>query len=160
LQVENTLFRVSRAPFETLSPVFSDIFLQPRGANPMSILREEGSSDDHPVVLQGYKKDDFEALLAVINPSYALINKSVGLTAKQWVGVLRLASAWKMDTVRKYSIKKLSKLDLTPYEKITWAQKFRVSEWLTEGVKSIVESDSVPPLEELSLVGWETATRI
>ena len=41
------------------------MFLLPSGPTP-----SEGRDKDHPIVLEGYKKDDFACLLKVMYPTY------------------------------------------------------------------------------------------
>jgi hypothetical protein len=48
------------------SEVFADMFLLPSGP----ATRCEGQDRDHPIVLEGYKKDDFASLLKVMYPTY------------------------------------------------------------------------------------------
>ena len=48
------------------SEVFADMFLLPSGpATPC-----EGQDRDHPIVLEGYKKDEIACLLKVMYPTY------------------------------------------------------------------------------------------
>ncbi|KAH7338079.1 hypothetical protein B0J17DRAFT_410303 [Rhizoctonia solani] len=62
IQVEDTLFNVHK--YQLLkSETFSDMFKVPKakGDEP-----EEGSSPEHPIVMEGVKADDFVALLKVL----------------------------------------------------------------------------------------------
>ena len=63
-QVENTLFRVPQCEFEQSSEVFADMFLLPSGA----VENTEGKDREHPIVLEGYTKDEFSCLLRVMFP--------------------------------------------------------------------------------------------
>jgi hypothetical protein len=65
-QVEDTLFSVPRCEFEQSSEVFADMFLLPSG--PSASI--EGQVKEHPIKLEGYKKDDFTCLLKVMYPTY------------------------------------------------------------------------------------------
>jgi hypothetical protein len=67
-QVEDILFSVPRCEFEQSSEVFADMFLLPSG--PSASI--EGQDKEHPIVLEGYKKDDFACLLKVMYPTYVL----------------------------------------------------------------------------------------
>jgi hypothetical protein len=62
-QVENRLFKVYRHYFMK-SDVFQTTFNLPKPEGDEG----EGHGDEHPFVLHGIKKDDFEALLKVIYP--------------------------------------------------------------------------------------------
>jgi len=67
-QVEDTLFSVPRGEFEQSSEVFADMFLLPSGPS----AGIEGQVKEHPIILEGYKKDDFACLLKVMYPTYVL----------------------------------------------------------------------------------------
>ena len=60
-QVEDTLFNVHRYFLKRESPVFQGMFS-------LSPDSPEGSSDEHPITLQGTKSLDFECLLACLYP--------------------------------------------------------------------------------------------
>ena len=59
IQVEGTIFEVTRNRLTEYSEVFADMFLMPR---------PEGSQED-PIFLEGYKAADFAALIKVLYPS-------------------------------------------------------------------------------------------
>jgi len=118
-QVEDTLFSVPRCEFEQSSEVFADMFLLPSG--PSASI--EGQVKEHPIILEGYKKDDFACLLKVMYPTYvlsllmlllycglpwgvyrarSLISGSkidLVLTKEEWVSVLKLSTIWNMKKV-------------------------------------------------------------
>jgi hypothetical protein len=62
------LFRVPRCEFEESSEIFANMLLMPSGA----VDRTEGQDNEHPIVLKGYKKDEFSSLLRVMYPRYCL----------------------------------------------------------------------------------------
>ena len=63
VQVEDKLFCVPRCGFVQSSEVFADMFLLPsRPGN------TEGQNKEHPIILEGYKKDEFSSLLKVMYP--------------------------------------------------------------------------------------------
>jgi hypothetical protein len=81
----------------------------------------EGGDPEHPIVLEGYKKDEFSCLLKVMYPSYVLkifiqpdfthlwarragslisgTTLDLCLGKKEWVSVLKLATIWNMEKV-------------------------------------------------------------
>ena len=69
VQVEDKLFSVPRCEFVNSSEVFADMFALPSG--PMA--PKEGQDKEHPIVLEGYKKDEFTSLLKVMYPTYVII---------------------------------------------------------------------------------------
>lgn len=62
-QVEETLFNVHRYFLKRESPVFRDMFTFTPDSD-----GHEGSSNEHPVVLEGTKSLDFACLLACLYP--------------------------------------------------------------------------------------------
>ena len=69
VQVEDRLFCVPRFGFVQSSEVFADMFLLPSGPEATT----EGQDREHPIVLEGYKKDEFSCLLKVMYPTYVVI---------------------------------------------------------------------------------------
>ena len=69
IQVEDKLFCVPRSEFMQSSEVFADMFLLPSGP----AAHKEGQDREHPIVLEGYKKDEFNSLLKVMYPRYGVI---------------------------------------------------------------------------------------
>ena len=62
-QVEDQLYSVTRQAFVEASPVFRDMYLVGDSGS------GEGATEDQPIVLEGYKACDFEALLTVLYPT-------------------------------------------------------------------------------------------
>ncbi|KAI0732483.1 hypothetical protein C8Q72DRAFT_817125 [Fomitopsis betulina] len=65
LLVEDTLYKVFRSTFTRHSSLWRDLYGMPHPtAMPM-----DGSDDEHPLVLHGVYKHEFERLLWIIYPS-------------------------------------------------------------------------------------------
>ena len=95
------------------------MFLLPSGPTTCS----EGQDGDHPIVLEGYKKDEFTSLLKVMYPRYVHVmfiyidpffyrwtfnrasslisgtNIELDLQKEEWVSVLKLSTIWNMTKV-------------------------------------------------------------
>jgi len=160
-KVEDELFCVPRSEFVQSSEVFADMFLLPSGPAGHS----EGQDRDHPIVLEGYKKDEFMCLLKVMYPTAGSLisgpKLDLYLEKEEWVSVLKLSTIWNMTKIRNYAIHRLSTdVVLSPVEKILLARSHRVAAWLEEGVTSLASVDSSSTLEDLATLGWETAARI
>ncbi|KAF8967758.1 hypothetical protein BDZ97DRAFT_1916695 [Flammula alnicola] len=160
-KVEDKLFCVPRCEFEQSSEVFADMFLLPSGP----AVNSEGQDKEHPIVLQGYKKDEFACLLKVMYPTArSLISGTkldLCLKKEEWVSVLKLSTIWNMKEIREYAIHRLSTdVVLPPIEKIQLARANKVARWLDEGVTGLVGGDHRLTLEELATLGWETAALI
>ncbi|KAF6750655.1 hypothetical protein DFP72DRAFT_774324, partial [Ephemerocybe angulata] len=160
-KVENSLFKVPRGQFIAQSEVFAGMFLVPR---PVGDEHEsaEGGSDANPIVLEGYKADDFKALLKVLYPSYvsSMVTEREDPTKYELESVLKLSTIWEMNKIRSYAIKQLSiESVLSPAERVTLAREHRVSKWFFQGVTSLVKDAlSLDDLE--ASVGIRTAYRI
>ena len=76
MEVEGTLFRVPRHPFEQESEVFRDMFRLPIPKDSVP----DGCNDSRPLRLDGILKKDFRPLLRVMFPTYAFIIATYGLT--------------------------------------------------------------------------------
>ena len=96
----------------------------------------EGQDRDHPVVLEGYKKDDFACLLKVMYPTYVHVifiyihffftfdragslisgtNLELHLKKEEWVSVLKLSTIWNMTKVSRKQSLRLDRLTLNIY---------------------------------------------
>ncbi|KAF5341244.1 hypothetical protein D9611_006149 [Ephemerocybe angulata] len=161
-KVENSLFKVPRDQFIAQSEVFAGMFLVPRPVGDEQSA--EGGSDSNPIVLEGYKADDFKALLKVLYPSSSMVTQREDLTKSELASVLRLSTIWGMNKIRSHAIKQLSieslaEAVLSPTEKITLAREHRISKWFFQGVTSLVKDNlSLDDLE--TSVGIRTAYRI
>ena len=94
------------------------MFLLPSGLG----MHSEGQDRDHPIVLEGYKKDEFTCLLKVMYPTYVHVvficinlfqpvdfdrarslipggTPELQLKKEEWVNVLKLSTIWAMTKV-------------------------------------------------------------
>ncbi|KAF8808884.1 hypothetical protein BYT27DRAFT_7188391 [Phlegmacium glaucopus] len=160
-KVGDMLFRVPRCEFEQSSEVFADMFRLPSGATECT----EGQDKEHPIVLQGYRKDEFCCLLKVMYPRAKTVISGtkfeLSLEKEEWVSVLKLSTIWNMKQIREYAIHWLSTNGaLTPIEKIQLARAHKVATWLEEGLASLVNGVHKLTREELATLGWETSALI
>ncbi|KAH6890236.1 hypothetical protein BKA70DRAFT_871442 [Coprinopsis sp. MPI-PUGE-AT-0042] len=120
----------------------------------------DGHSDDHPIVLEGYKSQDFDALVRIIVPK-PLEPSPPKLAKEEWISVLKLSTIWQMDKIRALAIEGLSRFDLSPLEKIVLAREYTVSKWLSSGVTTLVGTLDKFKIEDIAqTIGWETTARI
>ncbi|KAH6908551.1 hypothetical protein BKA70DRAFT_1427131 [Coprinopsis sp. MPI-PUGE-AT-0042] len=152
--VEECLYSVPSQALTSHSPVFEGMF------DVGDQSRGEGGSDDKPIVLEGYKSEDFECLLKVLLPrAFELFPPT--LTKQGWASVLKLATIWQMDKARNVAIEQLSALDLSPIESIQYAREYYVSAWLREGIIAIVSNVDDYKMEEIgNALGWQTTALI
>ena len=75
IQVEDEVFGVPRSEFIQSSEVFADMFFANTFIAPSEAeASKEGQDRENPIVLEGYKKDEFACLLKVMYPKYVLFN--------------------------------------------------------------------------------------
>lgn len=124
LQVEDTLFKLPRCLFEESSEIFRDMFSLPIQEG----IPYDGSSDDHPLVLEGVRKIDFRRLLlAMYLPAKFDLRHLTGkctsenfgdleeyevyenesILCNEWASVLELSCMWQMSRVRDLAVKKI-----------------------------------------------------
>ncbi|KAH6908544.1 hypothetical protein BKA70DRAFT_1149782 [Coprinopsis sp. MPI-PUGE-AT-0042] len=152
-EVEASLYSVPKQTLTTQSPVFEGMF------DVGDQSGGEGISDDKPIVLEGYRSDDFECLLKVLIPEP--FEPSPALSKQEWTSVLKLATIWQMDKARKAAIDQLSALDLSPIEKIQHAREYRVTTWFKEGIAAIANQFGKYETEDLGgTLGWKTTALI
>ncbi|KAH6908526.1 hypothetical protein BKA70DRAFT_1280077 [Coprinopsis sp. MPI-PUGE-AT-0042] len=150
--VEDQLYCLPKDHLSLHSDVFSGMFSVDNGT--------DGQSDDHPIVLEGYKSKDFDALLKVIVPK-PLEPSPPELVKEEWVSVLKLSTIWQMDKIRTLTIDELSSMSLSPLEKIVMAREYVVPKWLSEGVTTLVRTLDTVKIEDIAqTIGWETTARI
>ncbi|KAH6908546.1 hypothetical protein BKA70DRAFT_1280143 [Coprinopsis sp. MPI-PUGE-AT-0042] len=154
IAVERQLYSVPKQALTSQSHVFEGMFdVGDHSAG-------EGESDEKPIVLEGYKKEDFECLLEI------LLHRPLepfppAMSKQKWTSVLKLATIWQMDKVRTLAIDQLSPLDLSPIEKIQYAREHRVSAWLKEGIAVIAGNLDDYRMEEIgNTLGWQTTALI
>ncbi|KAH6908574.1 hypothetical protein BKA70DRAFT_1481830 [Coprinopsis sp. MPI-PUGE-AT-0042] len=167
--VAGKLYSVPKEALTSQSPVFEGMFdVGDRAGG-------EGGSDDKPIVLEGYKSEEFECLLKI------LLHRSLEpfppmLSKQEWLSALKLATIWQMDkagaqayknlpleahVVRTIAIDRLSPLDLSPVEKIRYAREYHVSVWFKEGISAIANNFGQYEMEELgNALGWKTTALI
>ncbi|KAJ2930377.1 hypothetical protein H1R20_g6725, partial [Candolleomyces eurysporus] len=89
-QVEEIVFEAPRYRFTEHSEVFENMFHLPTGSDG----DVEGRDEEHPIMLDGYKANDFSALMKVLYPEpHIMVSGSYGLSKEEWVGVLALSTA-------------------------------------------------------------------
>ncbi|KAF8883163.1 hypothetical protein CPB84DRAFT_1790220 [Gymnopilus junonius] len=157
-KVEETIFARPRGEFERSSEVFADMFRLPSGS-------PEGRDKEHPIILEGYKAEEFNCLLKVMYPtSYSLIsgtNIDLHLVKEEWISILKLSTIWNMSQIREYAIHRLSTdLTLVPIEKIQLARAHKVSKWLEEGIVSLVNGDHRLTRKDLPTLGYDMAASV
>jgi hypothetical protein len=86
------------------------------------------------------------------------------MTRDEWLSVVKLSTMWGFLEARVLSIEQLSKLDLSPTDKIVFGKKYQVLSWLQEGYAALVLREDAMTAEELlenaKTLGWDTMARV
>ncbi|KAJ7157740.1 hypothetical protein C8R46DRAFT_852931, partial [Mycena filopes] len=155
--VENILFKVPRWQFERHSGVFATTFSLPQPGEG----GVEGSTDEHPLLLNGIKAKDFKALLGILYP-LSIIPKIPILSSQGWISVLKLATLWDFIEVRDLAIGKLEEYaeSLDEIARIQLGRDYDVSTWIRSGYTELAQRKSPISSEEAAKIGFEVALQI
>ncbi|KAL5490048.1 hypothetical protein ACEPAI_4881 [Sanghuangporus weigelae] len=152
-EVESTLFRVPRHPFEANSGTFRDMF-----ASIPETLTAEGSSDINPLILNGVAATDFRALVkALLSPAYG---SKIELDVTEWISVLRLAHLWTFRKLLDAAIEEIDRLSIDPALKISLAKKYNVSKWLRQSYFKLVMRLEPLTAAEVETIGTQCVLKL
>jgi hypothetical protein len=84
------------------------------------------------------------------------------MTSEEWTSTLKLSTMWEFADVRKLAIETMSNLNLKPTDKIILGKKYRVTPWLQQGYRALIQKPATNEDFENygSELGWETVARI
>ncbi|KAF7976423.1 hypothetical protein HWV62_6839 [Athelia sp. TMB] len=132
---EETLFKVPRQQFEgsLVNKAFASCIIT-----------------GQPIRLR-VKKMELEALLSVMYPRS---RAPVALSQSDWESVLNMSTAWGLHTVHAVARDTLLKKDLGSLAKALLGQSCKISAWIKDGYRELVErSDSITEEEGVTLGG-------
>ncbi|EPT02470.1 hypothetical protein FOMPIDRAFT_1118284 [Fomitopsis schrenkii] len=155
LLVEDTLYRVFRSTFTRHSSVWRDLYDIP---GPIG-LPAEGSDDEHPLVLHGVFKHEFERLLWIIYPCDFGAYRA--RTQDDWTSILDLATRWEFNDIRALAIRELQKLEVRPVDAIVLSRKYDIGgRWTLAAYAALCQRADALTLDEAGHLGLETTVRI
>ncbi|CAA7260400.1 unnamed protein product [Cyclocybe aegerita] len=155
-RVGNTIFRVPRHGFEVPGTVFEAMFSLPSSVDEEG--EAEGSSDEHPIVLNGVEENHFNGFLGALYPFVKSMDYD------NWVGALHLSTMWEFNQIRERAINAISPIlaEKNTVEVVLLAKQYRVLNWLRDAYIRLVDQSSLS-IEDLRTpltLDWETTTRI
>ncbi|KLO09625.1 hypothetical protein SCHPADRAFT_1000137 [Schizopora paradoxa] len=152
-EVQNMLFRVPVAAFETGSEIFRDMFSLPTG----DIAPAEGISDDSPIELKGVKAGDFRALLKFLYPRKHGVTTVLSQT--EWIGTHFLSIMWDFQDALEASKAFLFAMDdsITKFELAT---KYGYDDWLRRAYKELAERSDALSFDEARRIGLASASHV
>ncbi|KAG8943590.1 hypothetical protein FRC03_002431 [Tulasnella sp. 419] len=95
----------------------------------------EGTSDDHPLVLDGVTPFEFESVLLLLDARWFLSDPKIDL--EQWKAVLHLSTLWDFSEIRELSIRRIVALKPSPMDSILLARKCEVQQWFKPAYVSL-----------------------
>ncbi|CUA75514.1 hypothetical protein RSOLAG22IIIB_11796 [Rhizoctonia solani] len=150
IQVEYTLFKVHR--YQLLkSETFSDMFKMPKDPNAGP---EEGSSPEHPIVIEGVAAADFEALMTVLYASQFSSHQPTP-EASLIIPAFRLANMWNFSDLRGYLLL-LAERVLGDVDKIVFSREFDIQEWFALAHSNLCERPEPITTEEARKLGIDS----
>ncbi|CUA75515.1 hypothetical protein RSOLAG22IIIB_11797 [Rhizoctonia solani] len=150
IQVEDTLFNVHK--YQLLkSETFSDMFRVPKSKDDEP---EEGSSPEHPIVMEGVKADDFVALLKVLYASHFSTHQPEP-DASLIIPAFRLANMWNFSDLRAFLLP-LAEKHLTDIDKILFAREFDIKNWLAPAHIRLCQREEKLTTEEARKLGVDS----
>ncbi|KAH6908501.1 hypothetical protein BKA70DRAFT_1280030 [Coprinopsis sp. MPI-PUGE-AT-0042] len=154
IRIEDQLFCIPKHCLERQSEAFEGMFSLDKTST------QEGRADHTPITLEEYKSLDFERLLKVLLPE-PLAPSPPDLDKDEWISVLKLSTIWCMTKVRDLAIERLSDMELSLPEILALGKEHRVTDWLLEGLASLVEQETVDCTDDMALIlGWKTVAKV
>lgn len=147
IQIEDTLFNVHKYQL-VKSETFSDMFNMPKEENDEP---EEGSSPEHPIVMDGVSASDFEALLTVLYATHFSTNQPAP-EASLIIPSFRLANMWNFKDLRSYLLPLAEKV-LEDVDKIVFAREFDLKSWLAPAHLRLCQRPEVLTTDEATKLG-------
>ncbi|KAH7883264.1 hypothetical protein F5I97DRAFT_1903676 [Phlebopus sp. FC_14] len=159
LQVEDCLFRVPRHTLVSQSKFFREMFLvpPPKGSEP------EGTSDEHPICVQGIKKGDFKRLMKVLFASpLSWGNMQPPPVFEEWFPVIQLSKLWEFDDVHKFAIHEVpyASVQKEPAEKVALAFQYDIEPWLLPALNELAQRPEPINKDDVELLGLEVALKV
>ncbi|CAE6528694.1 unnamed protein product [Rhizoctonia solani] len=158
IQVESTLFKVHKRLLMK-SETFLDMHKAPETTDDKP---EEGSSPDHPIILDSVSASDFEAFLTALYAGYhpslpgqpaPKLQTPLLLTAS------RLAHKWNFSDLQIYLLPLIEEA-LGDLDRIMFAREFTIQGWLEPAYKNLCQRSKPINIEEARKLGIDALLMI
>ncbi|KAF9050364.1 hypothetical protein BJ165DRAFT_1525611 [Panaeolus papilionaceus] len=156
LAAEDRLFCVPKGGLANHGTYFQSLFSKQGVQLPVA-----GSSEQHPIVLEGVSKIRLHNFLRVIYPFYGV---DVPFGDEHWIGILDLATKWGFNEVRETAITHLEHLFTSgssrrdPIVALFLCQKYGVQKYMKQQFEAIITSIKVPESSAMLTAGISTDT--
>lgn len=163
-QVENKLFRVPKYNLLQQSAVFCSMLASLSGGVDLTTgATTKGTSDDNPIHLGDTRAEDFLGLLRMVHPLVRPGYKANDLTLTSGSGILKLATRWKFENIRKSLINSMTSLLASPdhaLNQVLLGREHKVAPWLINGYSIFVVRDKSMTVAEGEVLGLVTVIRL
>ncbi|OSC96441.1 hypothetical protein PYCCODRAFT_1356158, partial [Trametes coccinea BRFM310] len=152
--VQGTLFSIPRQYLECDSETFRTMFTlpQPNGA-------VEGRSEGHPLELRGLDVSEFKEFLRVLTARDVMWKDSnLRHVPSSWIPVLKLATMWQFDEIRKRAIEYLRLED--PVTRAMLARQYNIRGWLTKALWELSHRGHTLQHEDYIALGFDFAINV
>ncbi|KAF9050326.1 hypothetical protein BJ165DRAFT_1402068 [Panaeolus papilionaceus] len=164
LAAEDRLFCVPKGGLADHGTYFQSLFSKQDSQLPVA-----GSSEQHPIVLEGVSKIHFHNFLrAIVTDSDWAMGSSYGVDVpfgdEHWIGILDLATKWGFQAVRETAITHLGHLFTSsssrhdPIAALFLCQKYDVQKYMKQEFEAIITSIKVPDSSAMLAGGINTDT--
>ncbi|VDC03782.1 unnamed protein product [Peniophora sp. CBMAI 1063] len=138
LAVGSTLFRVHAFVFATLSPYWKDRIQS----------ASFGTESPYGTVYyaDNFNRSEMESFLSVVYPSVFDGPEVNGVAA--WTGVLRVATLWRFDAVKRAAIQQLDAY-VSPLQRLELGQIHNIVPWIERAFVELIRQQELPSGEEL-----------
>ncbi|KAF9050357.1 hypothetical protein BJ165DRAFT_999589 [Panaeolus papilionaceus] len=156
MKAENRLFCVPKSGLANHGTYFQSLFSKQGVQLPIA-----GSSEQHPIVLEGVSKNHLHNFLRVIYPFYGV---DVPFGDEHWIGILELATKWGFQEVRETAITHLEHLFTSgssrrdPIVALFLCQKYGVQKYMKQQFEAIITSIKTPESSAMLAAGISTDT--
>ncbi|KAF9050371.1 hypothetical protein BJ165DRAFT_1609298 [Panaeolus papilionaceus] len=156
LAAEDRLFCVPKSGLANHGTYFQSLFSKHGVQLPVA-----GSSEQHPIVLEGVSKIHLHNFLRVIYPFYGV---DVPFGDEHWIGILELATKWGFKEVRETAITHLEHLFSSsssrrdPIVALFLCQKYGVKKYMKQQFEAIITSIKAPESSAMLAAGISTDT--
>ncbi|KAF9050391.1 hypothetical protein BJ165DRAFT_1000296 [Panaeolus papilionaceus] len=158
LAAEDRLFCVPKGGLANHGTYFQSLFSRHGSHDQLPLA---GSSEQHPIVLEGVSKNHLHNFLRVIYPFYGV---DVPFGDEHWIGILDLATKWGFQEVRETAITHLEHLFTSgssrrdPIVALFLCQKYGVQKYMKQQFEAIITSIKAPDSSTMLAGGISTDT--
>ncbi|KAF9050382.1 hypothetical protein BJ165DRAFT_1000165 [Panaeolus papilionaceus] len=152
LKAEDRLFSVPRSGLIEHGTYFRS-FLTPNQEITSGSVSDAGSSEKHPIVLDGVSKIDFHNLLRLIYP-FCGIDPPSG--DEHWLGILDLATRWGFHEIKETALTHLDHIFTSsshyrdPVRALYLCQKYDIRQHIKHQYETLITS--ITPLDHLAML--------